>query len=68
MKRSDLVAFMMSQMRADLHRLTPPANERMSPEKGPFQKEFSVSNHQVLGDMFVFGGGSMNEMMSSPTF
>ena len=37
---------------------TPPENERMSPEKGRFQKEIislpTSSNHHFSGDMLVF--------------
>ncbi len=36
----------------------PPENERMSPEKEPFQKETSSSNHWFSGDMLVFQGVS----------
>ncbi len=34
----------------------PPENERMSPEKGPFLKEFSSSNPQFSGARLVFRG------------
>ena len=34
--------------------LSPWQNERMSREKGSFQKEMSSSQHQFSGDMFVF--------------
>ena len=37
--------------------VTPQRNERMSPEKGPFQNESSSSNHQFSGNMLVFKGG-----------
>ena len=44
--------------------LTVPENERMSPEKGPFQKEITSSNHQFSEDMFQgtwqFSGGYYN--------
>ena len=33
-----------------------PENERMSPKKGPFQKEMASSNHHFSGDMWVFRG------------
>ena len=31
----------------------PPENERMSPERGLFQRELPFSNHQLSGDMLV---------------
>ena len=38
-----------------LKRLTLP-KPNMSPEKGPFEKEISCSNHQFLGDSKIFQG------------
>ncbi len=32
----------------------PPENERMSPEKGPFYKDMSSSNHHFSGDIPIF--------------
>ena len=37
--------------------VTPPKNERMSPEKGPFQNESSSSNHQFSRNILVFKRG-----------
>ena len=35
---------------------TLPLKTNISPEEGPFSKEFSFSTHQVSGDMLVFQG------------
>ena len=38
----------------------PPKKINMSPEKGPFQKENSFSNHRFSGDMLGFWVGKFD--------